>query len=265
MLPGIDDGAKDLDTTLQMARLAVADGITMTVCTPHIYPGRFDNTHAGIREACEQLQRELLAANIPLQLAYGADIQVAPELTQRLLDGSLPTLHSSRYFLFEPPHHVSLPQLNDMIEEALNLGFVPVITHPERLFYVETDYDKFVEAARSGAWIQLTGGSLLGRFGRRAKSVSERFLRDGITHLLASDGHNLKNRTPELAKARDAAARLVGAEEADRLVRLRPAAVIANEAPDNIPLPPGLGPNARAAAPKKQAWFTRLFSRPPTA
>jgi protein-tyrosine phosphatase len=260
MLPGIDDGARNLDMALQMAKMAVADGITMTACTPHIYPGRFDNTLAGIREACAQLQGELDAAGIGLQLVYGADIQVVPELTQRLVDGTLPTLHGSRYFLFEPPHHVSLPRLNDMIEEALGSGHVPIITHPERLFYAQADYDQFVQAAHSGAWIQLTGGSLLGQFGRRAKSISERFLKDGITHLLASDGHNLKNRTPELSKARHAAARLVGVEEAERLVLQRPAAVIANREPDSIALPPALGRNARGPALAKETWFSRLFS-----
>ena len=261
MLPGIDDGAKDLDMALQMARIAVADGITMTACTPHIFPGRFDNTPAGIREACQQFQAELVAAGIPLQLTYGADIQIAPDLTQKLLDGTLPTLHGSRYFLFEPPHQVSFPRLNDMIEDALLAGFVPIITHPERLFYVETDYDKFVEAARNGAWIQLTGGSLLGRFGRRAKRVSERFLNDGITHLLASDGHNLKKRTPELGKARDAAARFVGEEEADRLVQERPAAVIANTAPEDIPPPPKLGDNTHETTLKKRSWLDQLCNR----
>lgn len=261
MLPGLDDGARDLDMALQMARLAVGDGITMTVCTPHIYPGRFENTLAGIREACEQFQGELDAAGIPLQLTYGADIQVAPELTQRLVDGTLPTLNGSRYFLFEPPHHVSLPRLNDMLAEALLAGFVPIITHPERLFYVETDYDIFVEAAHNGAWIQLTGGSLLGKFGRRAKSISERFLKDGITHLLASDGHNLENRAPELGNARDAAALLVGVEEAAKLVQQRPAAVIANTATDDIPLPPGLGTCGQVAALETRSWFHKLFSR----
>lgn len=261
MLPGMDDGAKDLDMALQMARIAVADGITTTACTPHIFPGQFDNTLVGIRQACQQFQAELAAAGIPLQLTYGADIQIVPDLTQKLLDGSLPTLHDSRYFLFEPPHQVSFPRLNDIIEETLLAGFVPIITHPERLFYIETDYDKFVEAARSGAWIQLTGGSLLGHFGRRAKRASKRFLKDGITHLLASDGHNLKKRTPELGKARDAAARFVGEEEADRLVRERPAAVIANRLPGDILPPLKLGDNTQEATLNKRSWIDQFCNR----
>lgn len=88
-----------------------------------------------------------------------------------------------------------------------------------------------------GAWLQLTGGSLLGRFGPRVKAISERFLEDGVVHLLASDGHNLKNRTPELLEARNAAALWVGEEEAQRLVQDRPRAILDNLEPDLVQPP----------------------------
>jgi len=263
MLPSIDDGARDLATARKMAELAVADGITMTACTPHIYPGLFENTHEGIREACDRFREELAKADIPLQLTYGADIQVVPELVKGLEDGTLPTLNGSRYFLFEPPHHVSLPRLGDLLHNALVAGYVPIITHPERLTYIESDYGTIVEAARQGAWIQLTGGSLLGRFGPRVKKITERFLRDGVTHLLASDGHNLKNRTPTLSEARDAAASIVGDEEAHRLVSERPAAVIANSGPETVPFPRGLdlsASNVAGPVPGRKSWIARLLS-----
>ena len=263
MLPGIDDGARNLEMALKMAELAVADGITMTACTPHIYPGLFENTHPGIRDACARFQGELDAAGIPLKLTYGADIQVVPELVADLGNGRLPTLHASRYFLFEPPHHVALPRLADLVHNALLAGYIPVITHPERLAYIEADYDKFVALARQGAWIQLTGGSLLGRFGPRVKRITERFLGDGVTHLLASDGHNLKNRTPELSEARDAAAAIIGEQAASQLVEERPAAVIANAEPADVALPRGLDPDAPAQDEPQaggKGWFGRLFA-----
>ena len=264
MLPSIDDGARDLSTALQMAELAVADGITQTACTPHIYPGVFDNTHAGIRDAVDNFRGELLAANIPLEITYGADIQVVPDLVKGLAEGRLPTLNGSRYFLFEPPHHVALPRLDDLLHGALVAGYVPVITHPERLSYIDSDYDKFLAAAERGAWIQLTGGSLLGRFGPRVKKIAERFIRDGVTHLIASDGHNLKNRTPVLAEARDAAAAIVGEEEALLMMQGRPAAVLANSDPSQLTQPPALiagGSPVSQAQQGRKGWLSRLFSR----
>ena len=237
MLPNLDDGARTPDMALAMARLAVADGITMTVCTPHIYPGLFENTAKGISEAAQEFREALSRANIPLKISTGADIQVPPNLLQGLTSGALPTLHNSRYFLFEPPHHTVLPNMLGLVSSAVSAGYVPIITHPERLSYIESCYDDFLRAVEMGAWIQLTGGSLLGRFGPRVKKITKRFLTDGVTHLLASDGHNLKNRTPVLARATKAASKLVGEEEALRLVLDRPRAVIQNLEPAAVPAP----------------------------
>ena len=257
MLPGIDDGARNLDMALEMARLAVADGITVTACTPHIYPGLFENTVEGIREAVDGFRVELERADIPLQITYGADIQITPELVAGLNAGSLPTINQSRYFLFEPPHHVAPPGMLDLLHNVIATGYVPVITHPERLSYIEEHYDQFIQAVQMGAWIQLTGGALLGRFGGRVQKLSQRFLADGATHLLASDGHNLKNRTPELSEARAAAAIIVGEEEANRLVQERPRAILDNVDPTlvaSIEVKPALAQNDA-----KPGLWQRLF------
>src|SRR6202000_2582220 len=109
MLPGIDDGAPDLATSLAMARMAVADGIRVTACTPHIMPGVYDNAGPGIRDAIARLQAELDAADIPLTLTQGADVHIATDLVKGLRDGRVASLAGSRYFLFEPPPPVARP------------------------------------------------------------------------------------------------------------------------------------------------------------
>ena len=255
MLPGIDDGARELSAALQMAEMAVADGITLTACTPHIYPGLFENTVPGIKAACDAFKVELAAANIPLELTYGADIQIVPELVSGLQNGSLPTLHHSRYFLFEPPHHIAPPGMEQLLHNVLVSGFVPLITHPERLTYIDSYYDKFLAAAERGAWIQLTGGSITGRFGPRVQKVAERFLADGVTHIIASDGHNLRNRAPILSEAVAAAAVFLGEQEASRTVRERPQAVLDNVDPNEVTAPSALPPTGTSEL--KGGWFKR--------
>lgn len=262
MLPAIDDGAPDLDTALKMASIAVQDGITLTACTPHIYPGLFENTAEGIRRATINFQAELDRAGIPLKLTYGADVQITPEMIDGLNSGQIPTLHNSRYFLFEPPHHISPPGMNELIHDVLASGYIPVITHPERLTYINKDYDRFAQAARQGAWIQLTAGSLTGRFGKEVQKTSERFIKDGLTHLLATDAHNLSRRPPILSEARAAAAALLGEEEAARLVLGRPASILKNAAPDSLPAPPGLLPGAQLKAKSKsKSWLKKLLGK----
>lgn len=235
LLPGIDDGATDLAMSLTMARMAVADGITVTACTPHIYPGLYENTGPGIREAIARLQAELDREGIALKLVVGADVHLDHGLVAGIRGGRIPTLADSRYLLFEPPHHVAPPRLEETLFELMAAGITPVITHPERLTWVEQHYDSFVRMAHRGAWIQVTAGALTGRYGRRARHWGERFVGEGHCHILATDAHHPERRPPLLAEAREAAAVLVGAEEALHMVHTRPAGILANLAPDTLP------------------------------
>ncbi len=237
MLPGIDDGAQTLDDSLAMARAAVADGTTTLACTPHIYPGLFDNTPQTIAIAHAKFMSALRAENIPLNIVLGADIQIVPDLVSKLRTGRVLTLNGGRYFLFEPPHHVPAPMMLELVHSTLAAGFVPVITHPERLAYAATKYNEFREAAKQGAWLQVTGAALTGRFGPGAQKLSERMLADGLVHIIASDGHNMNSRPPTMAAAHARAAQLVGEAEAQRLCVERPQAIVDNVSPKDVTPP----------------------------
>lgn len=254
MLHGIDDGAKTLADALAMARIAVTDGITLTACTPHIYPGMYENATAGIRDGVAALASELATAGIPLSLTIGADAHLTPELIGRLAAGTAPTLGGTRYFLLEPPHHVAPPHFDEHVDRFLAAGYVPLITHPERLTWIDGHYEQFIRAARSGAWLQVTSGSLTGDFGSDARYWGEKLVDEGWVHILATDAHGVHSRRPELAKGRAAAARLVGDDEAGRMVVARPAAVLANARPDSVHPALALSGNRRSA----RSWWNRL-------
>lgn len=252
ILPGIDDGSRSLDMSLEMARMAVDDGITMTACTPHIYPGLYMNDTEGITAARDQLQREFDDRGIPLQLTIGADVHLVPGLLDGLRAGKVPTLHGTRYLLLEPSHHVAPPHFQDSVFRLVAEGYVPVITHPERLTWVEDHYPVFADLVRQGAWMQLTAASLTGVFGARAKYWSERFLDDGLTHILATDAHSSGRRSPIMSKARAIAERMLGREEAELLVRGRQECMLRNDLPSAVPPPPQVEP-------RREGWFQKLF------
>ena len=260
LLPGIDDGAPDLATSLAMARIAAADGIKVVACTPHIYPGMYDNNGPAIRRAVAELQRRLEEAGIPLRLTLGADAHIAPDLVAGLRAGQVPTLHDSRYFLLEPPHHVAPPRLEETVFDLLAAGYVPVITHPERLSWIEDRYETFVELARKGAWLQVTAGSLTGRFGKAAQYWGERLLDEGWVHILATDAHGVDRRPPLLAEGRRAAERWLGAGEADHLVAIRPQGILDNVEPERCSPPPALNGNAHSTR-SRGSWLRRWFRR----
>jgi protein-tyrosine phosphatase len=260
LLPGVDDGAADLGTALAMARIAVDDGIKVIACTPHIYPGMYDNDGPAIRRAVAELQTRLEEADIPLRLTLGADAHIAPDLVASLRGGQVPTLHDSRYFLLEPPHHVAPPRLAETVFDLLAAGYVPVITHPERLSWIEDRYETFGELARKGAWLQVTAGSLTGRFGQAAQYWGERLLDEGWVHILATDAHGVDRRPPLLAEGRRAAERWLGAGEADHLVAIRPQGILDNVEPERCSPPPALNGNAHSTR-SRGSWLRRWFRR----
>jgi protein-tyrosine phosphatase len=235
ILPGIDDGATDLDVSLEMARIAVADGVEVQACTPHILPGLYHNTGPQIRAATWELQQQLDAHGIPLQLITGADAHLVPDMAGGLRSGHILSLADTRYVLVEPPHHVAPLRLEEFFFGLLLAGYVPILTHPERLTWIEQHYPTMVRLFDAGVWMQITAGSLTGAFGRAPRYWSERMLNEGRVHILASDAHGINRRRPNLGEGRAAAAKWVGEAEAENLVLTRPRGILENVLPTQMP------------------------------
>ncbi|HVU21595.1 MAG TPA: CpsB/CapC family capsule biosynthesis tyrosine phosphatase [Rhizomicrobium sp.] len=240
ILPSMDDGARDLGTALNMARIAVSDGVAGIVCTPHILPGLYHNTGSRIFAAIAGLRDALSQSNIALDLFSGADAHMAPHFIDKIESGKILTLAHSRYVLVEPPHHIAPIRLEQFFFELLAANYVPILTHPERLMWLPDRFDTIKYLVRSGVWMQITAGSLLGKFGRRSNYWAERMLDEGIVHVIASDAHDDSWRPPDLSLARKAASRWVGQDETTNLVSTRPRGVIENVAASDLPPPPAL-------------------------
>ena len=172
-----------------------------------------------------------------MRWAWESDVHLGPGLLEGLRCGRVPTLNRSRYFLLEPSHTTPPPRLEQAVLELIAAGYTPIVTHPERLAWVESHYPVFVQLIARGAWMQLTAGALTGVFGKRAQYWGERFLAEGHTHLLATDAHTTGRRLPRLTPGLEVARRLVGDAEALRMVVDRPAAVLNDLPPEDFGLP----------------------------
>jgi protein-tyrosine phosphatase len=240
MLPQIDDGASDIAVSIAMAKASVAQGIEIVACTPHILPGLYHNTGPAIRQATLELQAVLDAEGIALRLVAGADVHMCPDFAGGLRSGRLLSIADSRYVLVEPPHHTAPPQLEEFFFNLVVAGYVPVLTHPERLSWVPARYETIKRLLRAGVWMQLTAGSFTGAFGRNALYWAERMLDEGCVHLIATDAHDAERRPPDLARGRELVEKRVGAEEAQRLVRTRPLGILRDQEPSSLPGPLGV-------------------------
>jgi protein-tyrosine phosphatase len=255
ILPGVDDGAPDLSTALAMAQMAVDEGIQVMAATPHFMPGLYDNEAQDIRARVADFNLELGAAGIDLHVVVGCDAHIRPDFLDCLRDGTLLRLNDSRYVLFEPPHTTMPPRLEDLLFNIQMAGYVPILTHPERLKWIEQNYRVMQSLAESGVWMQITCGSLTGRFGSRPKYWAERMLAEGLVHILATDAHNLTSRPPLMANAFAKAQSEVGLDEANNLVLIRPVNILDNQP---VELSPPINVSKTHDAPSSSMW-SRFF------
>jgi protein-tyrosine phosphatase len=230
LFPGIDDGPRTLDHAIALARHAVANGIRKAIVTPHILPGRYENTLSGIREAAASFHAELDARTIPLEIGYAAEVRIGPEIMSLAEEETLPLLGYAEGYgivLLEFPDSHILPGSDKLVAWLLSRKIRPMIAHPERNKEVMRNADAIAPFVQMGCWLQLTASSVSGVFGPRCRERSRQLLERGWVHLLASDAHDMPARMPELEPGRAAAAEIVGEAESWRLVRERPAAIAA--------------------------------------
>lgn len=231
LLYSVDDGAATLDESLELARMAVADGIHTSVLTPHIHPGRYSNQRSNLLARVLKFQGELDAAGIPLQLRLGGEVRLGIESLELVLEGEVPFLGAVggyKIMLLEFPHQMIPVGSQQFIEKLLAMKIRPLIAHPERNKAVMAQADRIRVFVDSGCWLQVTAGSVAGRFGAASQETANWLLKNDLVHVLATDAHNIANRPPILSEGRQAAAALVGESRAWDLVYERPAQIIGN-------------------------------------
>lgn len=229
ILPGLDDGAGDLEETLDMCRIARDDGITTIVATPHSGNG-YENDRLVVLSAVQQLRACLMELNIPLEILPGADIYLRHDLIDLLRDGMVMTMNdNSRYVLVEFPHHIMPPNYIDWLFEMKLKGITPIFTHPERNTAIQKNINHVRQWVDRGGLVQVTAMSLTGDFGPEAARCARQLIRNRLVHAIASDAHSKSRRPPVLSGAVRAAKRMVDADYVEKLVNQFPAAIIAGQ------------------------------------
>jgi protein-tyrosine phosphatase len=255
LLFGLDDGARDLEMSCAMVDLAIANGITHIACTPHAND-RWAFTPEINRERLAAIE-EYAAGRVTLGL--GCDFHLTYDNIQdQFKNPAKYTINGLKYLLVEFPDYGIQQGIVETLYEFVASGVIPIITHPERNATLQMKPEMIFEWIGVGCVVQVTAGSLLGRFGPRAEALADQLLKRNWVHFLASDAHNLTSRPPNLGDGHQVLLKEYGQEFADRLCIQNPRAVFYGEA---------LGPQPAAAAleeeiePKSRGLISRIFSR----
>lgn len=202
ILPGIDDGAENIEETIQMAKEAVSEGIHTIIATPHHKNGQYDNEKTSILEKVSDLNKLLASEAIPLTILPGQEIRLYGEVLDDYHSGGkiLPLAETSYLMIEFSSGHVPR-YAKQLLYELQTEGFTPIIVHPERNQEIIENPDLLYRFVNNGALSQITAGSLCGQFGKKIKKFSEQLIEANLTHFVASDAHNVRNRNFKMTEA----------------------------------------------------------------
>lgn len=201
ILPGVDDGAQSLSDSIDMARKAVQQGIHKIVATPHHMNNSYENSKRSIIARVKELNEALREEKIGLEILPGQEVRVHGEMLEGYETGEILPVNHTPYILVEfPSNHV--PRYTEKLFYDLQMkGLIPVIVHPERNQEIIERSDILYQLVKKGALTQITAASLCGDFGKKIRNFSLQLIEANLTHLIASDAHNITNRGFKMREA----------------------------------------------------------------
>ncbi|MFJ5759277.1 tyrosine-protein phosphatase [Neobacillus sp. NPDC093182] len=201
ILPGVDDGAQSLSESIEMAKKAVEQGIHKIVATPHHLTSSYENPKESIINRVNQLNVALRKEKIELDILPGQEVRIHGEMVEGCVAGDILPVNHTPYILVEfPSNHV--PRYTEKLFYDLQVnGLIPVIVHPERNQEIIEHPELLYQLVKKGALTQITAASVCGDFGKKIKNFSLQLVEANLTHFMASDAHNITNRTFKMSEA----------------------------------------------------------------
>ena len=225
LLPGLDDGPSELETSVAMSRAAANDGITHVVCTPHS-SGQYVFDPAAISERLSTLRDAIAKESIPITLGTGCDFHLSFDNVQDARANPRKyTINATEYLLIELADSGIPPAIRNTFYDLRLAGMTLILTHPERNPSLQRTPSLLADWVREGMLIQITANSVLGHMGRKAEHMSKELLRKRWVNFIATDAHNLTSRAPRLRAAYDLVAQQYGEKYAHILCMENPMAV----------------------------------------
>lgn len=221
ILPGVDDGAKTDQDSIDMGKKAVEQGITHILCTPHHRNGVYTNHAADVIRNVERLQKIFDQENIDITLLEGQEVRLFGELLEDIDKGDiLFTDLDNTYILIEFPSSMIPNYAEDIFYELLSRGKVPVIVHPERNAGFREDITRLEPFIEMGVLTQLTAPSIVGKFGKAIRKTALEMMDNNLLHMVASDAHGINSRNFYLKEAYEEIEKRYGKEKAEEMAQI---------------------------------------------
>lgn len=229
ILPAVDDGSPDLENSLKMLRQAKESGTKAVVLTPHV--NRFGdgrNLAPDIIKAFEEFKAKTIEENVGVDVFFGGEVYAAQNILELAANRLLPTINNTRYMLVEFNFHEKQYFINTTLRNLRDMGYLPIVAHPERYDCVKENFMSAFDMINSGGIIQLNKGSLTGAFGAASQNAAWDLVFRRMAHFVATDCHNLDTRNTEMDFVYNSIRSEINKNYADSLFDINPNTVLNN-------------------------------------
>ncbi|WP_392486718.1 tyrosine-protein phosphatase [Haloimpatiens sp. FM7315] len=201
ILPSVDDGSKDMETSIEMAKIAYEDGIRKIIATPHYYRGYFENKFCDVKAKVKELNEELKNREIQIEVIEGQEIFLDSHTLEMFKKGDIGPINNKKYMLLELDFAKFQKSAIETLYELKIKGITPIIAHPERYMYFWKDIREINYLIEEGCLFQINAGSITGLYGKEAQKTAKILIEKGICNFLGTDAHSVGRRKPKLKEA----------------------------------------------------------------
>ena len=228
ILPGVDDGAKNIEQSLEMLKIAAEDGITAIIATPHFHYRRGHAKPEEVRGKVQELNAAAKAEGINITVYPGNELYYTHELLEKVKAGEALTMADSDYVLLEFFPDVEKSKIQRAVYKFLGEGYYPIIAHMERYEAFQKDRDFAYTIEEMGAYYQINAGSLMGSAGWGTKRFAKLMLEQGMVKFIATDAHDTEKRCPAFGKAAEWISKKYGEEDLKEYLQNNPRMILEN-------------------------------------
>lgn len=227
ILPGIDDGAHDIEESIRIINYLYNVGITDIVLTSHYVPNTIYSYNQLVRvKLLSTLKQKLNNDNIHLYL--GNEVYLSEEVIDLLEKHEISTINDTKYMLVELPLTGCLNNFQSILCDLNAYGIIPIIAHPERYEFIQKDKKRIRELLEFNCLLQCNIDSLIGKYGKRAKKIMKWLLKKDLVQFVATDTHSVNNKE-EIIKAYNKLEKMVGEKKFNELTNINPNKVLENK------------------------------------
>lgn len=229
ILPGVDDGAKSVEQSMNMVRIAYQEGIREIIATPHFCIGRFENDVALLKERWKALKKETARAFPDMKLYLGNEVMYSADVDERIEDGTILSLADSMYVLVEFYPFVEKREIEEGMHRVVLSGKTPILAHVERYQALLGEIDAIYALRDIGAYIQVNSGSVTGKLGRTVQKQIKALMKEDLVDFVATDCHSDGHRAPYIRECAKYLEKKFGREYMEMLLVANPRHIIQNE------------------------------------